>query len=115
MNEQTSGQSALPRAPSMAFETRTEELLVELLPRVDPDRTGACIEIGVGTYHWYCELFARAGYRSIAVEPIPADRFLDRLADTSIAFYEGVVSDHDGTATVYLGKGGDTNLSSLRP
>jgi FkbM family methyltransferase len=113
MNEQTREPS--PRKPSMEFETRTENLLVELLPRVDPDRTGTCIEIGVGTYHWYCELFAKAGYRSIAVEPIPAARFLKRLTRTSITFYEGVVSDQDGTATVYLGKGDDTNLSSIRP
>lgn len=102
------------RVPSMDFETRTEGRLTSLLPHVDPARQGACIEIGVGTYHWYCELFARLGFRTVAVEPIPAAPFLERLPDSGIAFYEGVVSDHDGTATVYLGKGDDTNLSSLR-
>jgi FkbM family methyltransferase len=101
--------------PSMEFEHRTEELLRRLLPTVDPGRIGACIEIGVGTYHWYCDLFARAGYRSVAIEPVPAEPFIHRLGEGDIVFHEGVVSDRDGYAHVYLGKNGDTNLSSIRP
>jgi hypothetical protein len=88
--------------------------LVSLLPAVDPARAGVCIEIGVGTYHWYCDLFAAAGYRSIAVEPIPAAPFLERLGRGDIVFYEGVVGDRDGSATVYLSRDGDTNLSSTQ-
>jgi FkbM family methyltransferase len=102
------------RQPSMEFEHRTEELLRLLLPKVDPDRLGTCIEIGVGTYHWYCDLFAGAGYRSVAIEPIPAEPFIQRLRQGNIIFHEGVVAEHDGNVTVFLGKDGDTNLSSIR-
>lgn len=102
------------RRPSMQFEDRTEELLRALLPHVDPGRSGTCIEIGVGTYHWYCDLFARAGYRSVGVEPVPSQPFLDRLRLGDITFFEGVVAEHDGTLAVYLGKDVDTNLSSIR-
>ena len=103
-----------PRQPSMQFEGLTEELLRSLLIEIDPERVGTCIEIGVGTYHWYSDLFARAGFRSVAIEPIPAQPFLERLREGGITFYEGVVADRDGAACLYLGKGGDTNLSSIR-
>jgi FkbM family methyltransferase len=102
------------RQPSMEFEQRTEALLGQMLPRVDPSRAGSCIEIGVGTYHWYCDLFAKAGYHSVAIEPVPAGPFIQRLGEGGILFYEGVVGEHDGMVTVYLGKDGDTNLSSVR-
>jgi FkbM family methyltransferase len=109
-----SGLGGGARQPSMEFENRTEALLTQTLPRVDPSRAGTCIEIGVGTYHWYCDLFAKAGYRSVAVEPVPAEPFIQRLRQGGILFYEAVVGEHDGTVTVYLGKDGDTNLSSIR-
>lgn len=109
-----SGSGGGGRQPSMEFESRTEWLLTQTLPHVDPRRLGTCIEIGVGTYHWYCDLFARAGYRSVAVEPVPSEPFIQHLRQGGILFHEGVVGEHDGTVTIYLGKDGDTNLSSIR-
>jgi len=106
--------AGVARQPSMEFEKRTEALLTQTLPQIDPSRVGTCIEIGVGTYHWYCDLFAKAGYRSVAVEPVPSEPFIQHLRQGGILFYEAVLGDHDGTATVYLGKDGDTNLSSIR-
>jgi hypothetical protein len=91
----------------MECENRTEALLTQTLPQVDPRRVGTCIAVVVGTYHWYCDLFAKAGYRSVAVEPVPAEPFIRHLREGGILFYEGAVGDHDGTVTVYLGKDGD--------
>ncbi len=97
----------------MEFELLTENLLRVLLTQVDPERQGGCIEIGVGSYHWYFDLFAKAGYHTVAVEPVPVSHLWPRLAQGDVTFYQGIVGEVDGKAAIYLAKDGDTNLSSV--
>ncbi len=58
----------------MRVESCCQKLLEQLLPDLDPQRQGICIDVGVGTFAFYCELFARLGFSTVAIEPSPTDK-----------------------------------------
>lgn len=93
-------------------------LLHYMLPVIDPQRRGVGVDIGVGTFDFYCELFAHLGYPTVAVEPLPTDHLRKVCRRYKISLVESVISDHDGTATLYVGSYGNRenlNLNSLNP
>ena len=101
----------------MLVEECCQHLLRSLLPDVDPQREGIAFDVGVGTFSFFCQTFAKLGYRTIAVEPLPADE-LKQLCkrERRIKLIESALSDTDGTATLYIGsyEGEDNyNLNSL--
>lgn len=101
----------------MQVEECCRALLAEILPTADPGRTGVAIDVGVGTFCFYCEMFADIGFRSIAVEPMPTDELKEICTHKNIALIQSCVSDVDGTVDLFVGtfKGSENlNLNSMR-
>lgn len=77
-----------------------------------------CLDIGVGTFDFYCQLFAQLGYRTIAVEPVPTEDLRSVCRWFGIRLVESCVTDRDGTVDLFLGGDGggeNLNLSSVMP
>jgi FkbM family methyltransferase len=87
----------------MRVEVCCQSLLAYLLPEIDPDRTGFCIDVGVGTFAFYCEIFAKLGFSTIAVEPLPVNKLRKLSQQYGITLIESCLSDQDGTQSLYLG------------
>lgn len=88
----------------MRVEDCCQALLRQILPDIDPHGNGYCLDVGVGTFAFYCELFVKLGFPTIAVEPSPVHH-LRRLCNRhSIQLIEACLSDHNGTQTLYMGK-----------
>jgi FkbM family methyltransferase len=87
----------------MEVESCCQALLKRILPEVDPQKSGYCVDVGVGTFAFYCELFAKLGFPTIAVEPSPIKK-LQKLCDRQgIQLVEACLSDKNGTQTLYMG------------
>ncbi|MFM1841787.1 MAG: hypothetical protein RLZZ490_520 [Cyanobacteriota bacterium] len=102
----------------MRVEPCCQALLAILLPQVDPDRQGVCIDVGVGTFAFYCQIFAELGFPAIAVEPLPV-KALQKLAEQpNLTLLSVCLSDQAGEQTLYVGKFAgifNSNFSSLSP
>ena len=93
-------------------------LLSHTLPKIDNSREGLCIDVGVGTFAFYCELFSRMGFETVAVEPLPTKKLRVLCKVLGITLFESCLTDKDGIETIYIGtfQGSDNlNLSSLMP
>jgi len=102
----------------MHVEECCQAVLFHVLPHVDKKRKGVCIDVGVGTFAFYCELFARLRFRTVAVEPLPVDRLRKVCHYHGIKLVESCLSDINGFQTLYIGtyQGAENlNLSSLSP
>lgn len=102
----------------MRVEACCQALLKQILPSLDPEQTGLCFDVGVGTFAFYCELFAQLGFTTVAVEPCPTDRLLAICQRHPIQLIEQCLSDQVGTQTLHLGqfaKMANANFSSLAP
>lgn len=100
----------------MRVETCCKALLKQILPEIDPKREGFCLDIGVGTFAFYCELFARLGFPSVAVEPLPTAKLLKLCQYHKITLLESCLSDKSGTQNLHLGQFANVpnqNFSSL--
>lgn len=88
----------------MRVEACCQSLLNAILPAVDPDREGVCVDVGVGDFAFYCRLFSQLGFKTVAVEPSPHQK-LRKICDRhSIDLLECCLSDHNGTQRLHLGK-----------
>ncbi|NEO86790.1 MAG: FkbM family methyltransferase [Spirulina sp. SIO3F2] len=100
----------------MRVEACCQALLSEILPHVDPQQQGHCIDVGVGTFAFYCERFAQLGFPTIAVEPMPIDQLKQRCQKHKIRLIEACLSDRTGSQTLYSGRFarfGNLNFNSL--
>ncbi len=100
----------------MRVESCCQALLQHLLPELDPDRRGLCVDVGVGTFAFYCELFAQLGFATVAVEPCPTEQLRVLCQRHSIQLLELCLSDQVGTQTLHLGQFAsmaNANFSSL--
>lgn len=101
----------------MRVEECSQAILQHLLPKIDRNREGLCIDVGVGTFAFYCAMFAQSGYESIAVEPLPTQELVRLCRVLHIELMKVCVSDRNGTDFIYIGRYNDSenlNLSSLR-
>jgi len=102
----------------MHVEECCQALLNEILPEVDSDRTGLAIDIGVGTFAFYCQLFDQLKFKTIAVEPLPNNQLKQLCKHRDIQLLESCISEVDGTVNLYIGSYNgeeNLNLNSLRP
>ncbi|WP_413161179.1 FkbM family methyltransferase [Capilliphycus salinus ALCB114379] len=93
-------------------------LLKMILPEIDSQREGICFDIGVGTFAFYCELFAQLKFTTVAVEPLPVPKLYKLCKRYPITLIESCLSDRNGTQTLYRGKFANlinSNFSSLSP
>ncbi|HBB33571.1 MAG TPA: methyltransferase [Cyanobacteria bacterium UBA8803] len=102
----------------MRVEPCCQSLLARILPAVDEKKEGTCIDVGVGTFAFYCELFARLGFKTVAVEPLPVKKLRQICQRDNITLIEGCLSDINGNQNLHLGTFagfGNRNFSSLSP
>ena len=100
----------------MRVEACCQRILSYVLPLVDEKREGICIDVGVGTFAFYCEMFSMLGFKTIAVEPLPVEGVRVLCQYDSITLIEACLSDVNGTKTIHLGNaaaGCDSNYASL--
>ena len=102
----------------MRVEPCCQALLAKLLPEIDPQRQGVCIDVGVGTFAFYCQIFAELNFTSLAIEPLPV-KALKKLAEhPKLTLLPVCLSDQNGEQTLYVGKFAgifNSNFSSLSP
>jgi FkbM family methyltransferase len=102
----------------MRVEACCQRILSYALPLVDEKREGICIDVGVGTFAFYCEMFSMLGFKTIAVEPLPVEGVRVLCQYDSITLIEACLSDVNGTKTIHLGNvaaGLDSNYASIEP
>ena len=102
----------------MRVEACCQRILSYALPLVDENRDGICIDVGVGTFAFYCEMFSMLGFKTIAVEPLPVEGVRVLCQYDGITLIEACLSDVTGTQTIHLGNvaaGWDSNYASLEP
>lgn len=102
----------------MRVEACCQALLRHILPVIDPQRKGVCFDIGVGTFALYCELFAKQGFATVAVEPLPTKKLKEICQRHSIRLFEQCLSDRLGTQALHMGRFAgiaNSNFSSLDP
>ena len=102
----------------MRVEACCQDLLRHVLPVLDPQRKGICFDIGVGTFALYCELFAKQGFTTVAVEPLPTRKLRQICQRHSIHLFEQCLSTRLGTQTLHMGRFAgiaNSNFSSLDP
>src|SRR4029077_8803890 len=76
----------------MQVEECCSALLELILPSIDKDRSGWAIDVGVGTFCFYCEQFARLGFRTAAVEPLPVEELKNLCSKFNIRLVETCLS-----------------------
>ena len=102
----------------MRVEACCQRILSYVLPLVDEKREGICIDVGVGTFAFYCEMFSMLGFKTVAVEPLPVEGVRVLCQYDGITLIEACLSDVNGTKTIHLGNvaaGLDSNYASLEP
>ena len=102
----------------MRVEACSQALLTEILPHIDPANDGVCIDVGVGTFAFYCELFANLGFPTIAIEPLPTKKLRKLCQNRNITLLEACLSDANSIQTLYIGTFAglyNLNLNSLSP
>ncbi len=101
----------------MHVEECCQALLNEILPEIDSERLGLAIDIGVGTFAFYCQLFDQLKFKTIAVEPLPNKQLKQLCKYRDIQLIESCISEIDGTVNLYIGSYNgeeNLNLNSLR-
>ncbi len=101
----------------MHVEDCCQALLSKILPEVDKKRSGLAIDIGVGTFAFYCELFDKLRFKTIAVEPLPNKSLSKLCRSRNIQLVESCISEVDGFVDLYIGsyQGKENhNLNSMR-
>jgi FkbM family methyltransferase len=102
----------------MHVEECCQALLNQILPEVDSNRSGIAIDIGVGTFAFYCQLFDQLRFHTIAVEPLPNKQLRRLCKARNIQLLESCISEVDGQVNLYIGSFNgeeNLNLNSLRP
>lgn len=100
----------------MRVEACCQSLLKEILPDVDSHRKGVCLDVGVGNFAFYCDLFSQLGFSTIAIEPSPNKKLRRICQQNSIQLLECCLSNQNGIQTLHLGKFaylGNRNFNSL--
>ena len=100
----------------MQYEGCSRQLTLELADRLDADRRGTFVEIGLGTSDYYFVDFAKRGFKALAVEPLPTENLLTTCDYYGVPIEISAIAEEDGPVRMYLGqyKGQpNVNLSSL--
>lgn len=94
-----------------------EYLIISFIPyflkKYDHQKTGATIDIGVGTFNFYCEAFSKEGFPSYAAEPLPSESFLRIADELKILVKKACITDYNGNTIIYTGKFQGNQLTDL--
>ena len=67
---------------------------------LDPEKRSTAIDIGVGTFNFYCEVFRKSGYNTIAVEPLPSKTLKKIVKDFNIILVEACIYSKSGKVDI---------------
>ncbi|MFW9877875.1 MAG: FkbM family methyltransferase [Candidatus Thorarchaeota archaeon] len=96
----------------MHVEECCQSLLNQILPELDRKRSGFAIDIGVGTFAFYCKLFKQLRFKTVAVEPVPTDQLRQLCHHYNIQLVESCISDINGFVNLHIGTfNGEKNLN----
>ncbi|TAL57699.1 MAG: FkbM family methyltransferase, partial [Bacteroidetes bacterium] len=97
----------------MNVEKELLAIIPKLLKAYDADKRGTNFDVGVGTFNFYCELFAKLGYSTIAIEPLPSQAVKSFIGNPKITLVEGCLLDKNGTVEIYSGVYNDTECTDV--
>lgn len=100
----------------MEVEKTIHDLLPYLLKRFDEKKEGVTIEIGVGTSNFYCVIFAKNGYRTFAIEPLPVNQLFQLAIIYKFELIQACIYLQNKKMNIYSGhfNGEDTlDVSSI--
>jgi|GEM_PF-1079658 len=94
------------------FPEKLSMRLIQLVAdKIDKNRRGVAIEIGVGTSNFYSEIYKSLEFKTIAVDPIPFPPFVELSLEKDIIYDESCIYKNNGPLTLYISALSD--LSSL--
>lgn len=102
----------------MLVESCCQAILAEILPSLSTNRLDYAIEIGCGTFAFYCELFDKLGLKTIAVEPLPVNNLRKLCFSRDFPLVEACITECDGLIDLYIGNylgEQNLNLNSTNP
>jgi len=88
-------------------------LVPYFLKLYDKEKQGLALDVGVGTFNFYCRAFRNSGYKTIAVEPLPAPKLLQLCNDNDIELFQACLSKTNGTVKIYKGEYEGNTMSDL--
>lgn len=100
----------------MRYEACSLQLTLALADRLDAERSGTFVEIGLGTSDYYFVEFADKGFKALTVEPLPTENLLTTCNKYDVPIEISAIAEEDGCVTIYLGQyksQPNVNLSSL--
>jgi FkbM family methyltransferase len=84
-----------------------EQMIFERIPyllnKYDKEKKGVTIDIGVGSFNFYFEVFHDAGYKTYAIEPLPTENLKKTANNKNIELIEACILDYEGTTNIYSG------------
>lgn len=90
-------------------EQHTWNHLSDHITRLDPDRQGLCVDVGLGDGDYYFEWFAGLGYDTIAIEPLPTEGALRAVEASRASLVQAALGDRVGEAKLFTAR----NIHSL--
>lgn len=91
-----------------ATERNTLDCLYDLLPTLDPQKRGFCIDAGAGIQDFFGIYFQEWGWPSLIVEPLPSDALLNSLRNR-VGLEQAALCAVDDRVTLYAGWDGNTH------
>lgn len=86
-------------------ETNTWQHFHDHIQRLDPDRRGWCIDVGIGDDDYYFEWFFKLGYPTLAIEPLPTDKANRAVEDSHVAFMQAALGAANGETHLHTARG----------
>lgn len=86
-------------------EQNTWQHFSDHIQRLDPDRLGWCVDVGIGDDDYYFEWFFKLGYPTLAIEPLPTDKATRAIEQSKVAFIQTALGNRDGETTLYSAHG----------
>jgi len=102
----------------MNIDLGTDLLTKSLLQRLDPNHTGAFVEVGLGTSCFSFAWAAPEGFHCYAVEPLPSEVLTQACRTHHVSLTVAAVTEQHGEIPIYVGRLGGrtfTDTSSLNP
>lgn len=82
-------------------EQHTWDAIRNMITKFDPDRKGWCIDVGIGDGDYYFEWFARLGYRTLAIEPLPTEQAATACKAAGVELIPVALSDYKSVAQLH--------------
>lgn len=97
----------------MDVEKKIFTLIPYLLKKYDKRKIGVAIDIGVGTFNFYCEVFKDEGFNTYAIEPLPSENLQKLVKERNINLISACITGFNGKIMIYSGQFHGSQSSDL--